>query len=149
MNRQHVFGWCGNCCAVVLVLDNTVSKAFDALEFFSGVGNVSRCLKLAGHAVGSFDIKLGTPAPGKQNCMDLLTPAGMSCFGHSRMCVHAVHSFGVCGFGERFHSRAQACYECRPRCCGGQVLGYDGDCVLKFCCYQQWHAWSDTVYATW
>ena len=59
----------------------TRSKAFDALEFFSGAGNVSRMLRFAGHAVGSFDIKLGNPAPGKQNAMDLLTDAGMAFFG--------------------------------------------------------------------
>ena len=58
-----------------------VLEAFDALEFFCGSGNVSRMLRFAGHAVGSFDIKLGNPAPGKQNAMDLLTDAGMACFG--------------------------------------------------------------------
>ncbi|CAE7402665.1 unnamed protein product [Symbiodinium sp. CCMP2592] len=35
-------------------------------------------LRFAGHAVGSFDIKLGNPPPGKQNAMDLLSDAGMA-----------------------------------------------------------------------
>ncbi|CAE7676048.1 hypothetical protein AK812_SmicGene11497 [Symbiodinium microadriaticum] len=72
-------------CVILIYYASNVDvkflEAFDALEFFSGAGNVSRMLRFAGHAVGSFDIKLGNPAPGKQNAMDLLTDAGMAFFG--------------------------------------------------------------------
>ena len=114
--RKTAFSKCRgtDVCSVFV----SVSQAFDALEFFCGAGNVSRCLKYAGHSVGSFDIKLGTPLPGKQNAMDLLSDAGMASFGFTQ----SMHS--MCFFGGVFRvSVKDFNAPPRPRLALSAVLG--------------------------
>lgn len=42
---------------------------------------MSRVMRASGHPTASLDIRFGDPAPGKQDCYDLLTDAGFTWLG--------------------------------------------------------------------
>lgn len=59
---------------------------FDALEFFAGRGNLTRCLKLSGLRTGSFDVKYKSSRkkrskPYRSNCMDINSVSGFAHIG--------------------------------------------------------------------
>ena len=53
------------------------------LEFFAGKANVSKCMKISGRAVASFDINYDgwghRDRKYASNVMDILSPSGFSC----------------------------------------------------------------------
>ena len=55
-----------------------LAQSYGFLEFFCGEAWVSTVMRGNGVPTASFDINLGNPRSGKQNAMDLLTPAGFS-----------------------------------------------------------------------
>lgn len=54
----------------------TRPEAYGFLEFFCGYGWVSTVMRSQDVPTASFDVDLGVTREGKQNNMDLLTPAG-------------------------------------------------------------------------
>ena len=58
-------------------------QVYGFVEFYAGVGACSLCSRLAGIPTASLDILYHNPKRGKQNCMDILTDAGMGSFGCS------------------------------------------------------------------
>ena len=61
---------------VHLMLPLLAAQTFDYMEIFSGQGWVTRTMGSSGLDTASFDILLGDPKPGKQDCMDLTTDSG-------------------------------------------------------------------------
>ena len=53
-------------------------KVYAFLELFAGKANVTKCIRYAGHPAGKMDISYNKPKIGKQNHMDILTPAGFA-----------------------------------------------------------------------
>ncbi|CAE7564454.1 unnamed protein product, partial [Symbiodinium sp. KB8] len=54
------------------------AQVFGFIEFFAGLGNCSRCYKLAGVPTASLDILYNRAPEGKDNYMDILSNAGMA-----------------------------------------------------------------------
>ena len=61
-----------------------VRQIYGVVEFYAGLGNNSRCAKLAGIPTASLDLLYHTPSPDlpKQNYMDIVTDAGLSWLVH-------------------------------------------------------------------
>ena len=55
-----------------------LAQSYGFLEFFCGEAWVSTVMRGHGVPTASFDINPWAPKPGKQNAMDLLTPAGFA-----------------------------------------------------------------------
>lgn len=53
-------------------------QAYEFVELFAGKGLTSAALRGAGFGTASLDIDYHVPSEGKQNYMDILTPAGLS-----------------------------------------------------------------------
>ena len=58
---------------------------FNFLEFYAGRGNLSKCMKLTGMTVASFDVKYKSSRkqrekPYTSNAMDILSPSGFALY---------------------------------------------------------------------
>ena len=68
-------------------------QAYDFVELFAGAGVTSSVLRKAGRSCASLDLEYHTPEKGKQNYMDLLSPAGFALLELTMFCV-----FGGLGY---------------------------------------------------
>ena len=72
---------------VILVFFNdwampAVVQPFEVIEFFSGLGNVGKSCRWAGHATAQLDIAMGSGMRAKkQNAFDMASPAGLALLG--------------------------------------------------------------------
>lgn len=71
MGKAYEFEWFSHDLAFPLNM-----QVYDYIEFFSGEAWVTRTMACSGKATAKFDILLGQPGEGKQDVMDLTTPAG-------------------------------------------------------------------------
>lgn len=65
----------------MLPADLLMAKAYSFCEFFAGTASCSRAIKAAQYPTAALDILYFDPPDGKQNYMDILTPAGMGFLG--------------------------------------------------------------------